>query len=269
MPTSTIPMYRFCLILTVGLTFGVGGTTYAGLIADWTANGNTLDSSGNGHDGTLENGAGFGPGQNGQAFQFNGVNQYVSVPQSTAWGFGTGSFTIGLWANFNAINPGSPGSLPNVFIGADDGPGLVNKWVFFYDSSGNLEFHINGPSEVFLSSPSTFVPTLGAWNYYAVTRSGDTFTFYVNGISLGTATSSVPVPTVTAPLTIGEAEGLGYFNGSLDQIQIYNQALSASQILQLASVPEPSSVVLMVSGSIGLLGYTQARRRSPGRLGLT
>jgi hypothetical protein len=70
---------------------------------------------------------------------------------------------------------------------------------------------------------------------------------------------------VTAPLTIGEAEGIGYFNGRLDELQLYNQALTAAQILQLASVPEPSSWILGMMG-VGLVGYAALSRRKGGAI---
>jgi Concanavalin A-like lectin/glucanases superfamily/PEP-CTERM motif len=257
-------MNRFAWILAAGLAIAAATPAHADLVAYWSADGTAVDSSGNGHNGTLENGAGYGPGKIGEAFALNGANQYVSVPASNDWAFGSGSFTIGLWANFNTIESGGVGSLPNTFIGADDGGGNQDKWVFSYNSSGSLVFHINSPGSgpIFLSSPDTFTPTLGTWNYYAVTRSGDTFTFYVNGTSLGTVTNSTAVPTViAAPLTIGEAEGAGYFNGSLDEIRIYNNALTASQIAQLASVPEPSSLLLGVMG-IGVVGCLARSRRN-------
>ena len=240
-------------------TAGVFSTpAQTSLIADWSGNGNALDSSGNGHNGTLVNGAGFGPGNIGQAFQFNGVNQYVSVPQSNAWAFGNGPFTVGLWADFSAIRQGALGSAPNVFTGADDGAGATNKWIFFYDGKGHLAFHINtfSSGSTFLTPPTTFFPSVGAWNFYAITMSGGTFTFYVNGVSLGTATSSLAIPQVNAPLTIGQAEGLGYFDGGMEQVQIYNQALSPSQVAQLAG--STGNGVALVGASGNTIGGSTA-----------
>jgi len=91
---------KLCLLLLV-LCIGHTGSARAGLIASWSGNGTAKDCTG-AHDRTLVNGAGYGEGLNGQlAFQFNGVNQYMSAPASTDFAFGNRAFTIGLWANFS------------------------------------------------------------------------------------------------------------------------------------------------------------------------
>lgn len=80
-------------VLETRTVLSAGDAPLAGLIANWTGNGDANDSSGNGHNGTLVNGAGFGSGQfDQQAFQLDGVNQYVSVPDSSAWDFGNNPF---------------------------------------------------------------------------------------------------------------------------------------------------------------------------------
>ena len=75
------------------------------LVAFWTGDATTTDLVGTNH-GSLVNGAAFGTGKVSSAFQFNGVNAYVQVPDSTLWAFDTNGFTIELWANFAAT--GSP-----------------------------------------------------------------------------------------------------------------------------------------------------------------
>ena len=60
----------------------------------------------------------------------------------------------------------------------------------------------------------------------------------------GTPPLAVAVPQSLAPLRIGYAEGSDYLNGSVENVGIYNQALTASQIAALSSVPEPSSLIL-------------------------
>jgi len=55
------------------------------MIAWWSADGHTVDITGLGHNGTLVNGATYGPGEVGQAFSFNGTTAYVQVPKSTTW----------------------------------------------------------------------------------------------------------------------------------------------------------------------------------------
>ena len=66
-----------------------------GLVSHWPAEGNAVDIHGS-NNGTLF-GATFAPGQVGQGFSFDGVDDYVRVPHSTDLEPGTGSFTIKAW----------------------------------------------------------------------------------------------------------------------------------------------------------------------------
>jgi hypothetical protein len=237
-------MTRKSLILTFVFATCFVHPARAGLIAYWSGNGTANDSTG-GHDGMLVNGAGYGAGLNGQqAFQFDGVNQYMSAPASTDFAFGNGAFSIGLYANFSEIKTGPIGQAPNVFIANDEGSGNVNKWVFFYDGSGHLVFHINSPGSgpIFLSSPTTFFPTVGAWNYFSVAEIGGTYTFYADGNSLGSVTNGTSIPFANAPLTIGQAENLGYFDGLMQDVQI-------------SSIPEPPSAVLAGMAGLAMVAY--------------
>ena len=253
-------MSRYLLCLVLLATALLVPEANAALIASWSGDGNANDSVA-GRNGTLINGATFDSGYSGQAFRLDGSNDYVSVADDNVWTFGANPFTISLWANFDVVKVQTLGQLPNVFIGHSPGPFSQNKWVFFYDDNGNLAFHINdtGGNSVFLTSPTLFVPTLGEWHHVAVTRSGSTYTFYADGVSLGTASSAMSIPNASGPLTIGQAENLGFFDGRLDEIQIYNEALSASQIGQLA-VPEPASLAIW-SLSIVAMGVCASRAR--------
>ena len=75
----------------------------AGLVAWWPGEGDALDLVG-GNDGTLGGGVTFTNGEVGEAFSFGGGS--FQVPQSDLWAFGTNSFTIELWANFNGYSTG-------------------------------------------------------------------------------------------------------------------------------------------------------------------
>jgi len=194
-----------------------------GLISWWTGEGTANDLVGT-NNGTLENGVTYTPGEVGQAFSFNGVNQYVSVPDNPSWGFGTNAFSIDLWANYSALG-GSPAFLAN-----DEGGGSTHKWIFWLDGS-ILELHVNTPSggATYIGSYS-FSPIVGQWYHIALTRNATNFLFYINGSLVSSNTSTVVIPTPNAPLTIGQAEGSFNFSGMLDEIQVYNRALSSSEV---------------------------------------
>ena len=75
------------------------------------------------------------------------------------------------------------------------------------------------------------------------------------------ATASQSISDPDAELTIVQAEGLGYFDGRLNEILIYDEALNALQVTQLNEVPELSTLALTALGLLGLLGWGWRRRR--------
>jgi hypothetical protein len=98
-----------------------------------------------------------------------------------------------------------------------------------------LTFHLNGTPGNLTIGNFPFSPVAGQWYHIALTRSGPAWTFYVNGAAIGTDPSSAVVPSMSQPLTIGNAEGNFYFNGLLDEVSIYNRALSSNEIAAIYS----------------------------------
>jgi hypothetical protein len=236
-------------------------------IAWWQADGNANDSSGNGYNGSLEGSTWFGSGVfGGQAFEFGGAGSgdYVSVPSSGTWGFGSGSFTVNVWAQFEGFGNGYNGGLGDTFVGQDAGQGYYNKWVFFYNfGSDQLGFHLNGSDSQYtwMYSPETVDVVPGEWNMFTVTRSGSTYTFYFDGSEVGTQTSDANVPYSGSDLTIGQAEGLGWFDGGITDVSIWGEALSGSQVESLyrnnSVTPSPAAALPLMFG----VGAMASRRR--------
>jgi len=197
------------------------------IVAWWRAEDNAFDSF-DGNNGTMTNGATFANGKIGRAFSFDGVNDYISISDSPQFNIGAGDFSLSLWANYSAVRSGGAGSLPNVFLGQDEGGGTTDKWVFYSTDTG-LWFHINGPASR-LIGPAAFTPQAGRWYQISLIRSGSVYAYYVDGVKIGEVTDSTTIPDVSAPLTIGQAEGLGFFNGLMDEITVFNRALTADEI---------------------------------------
>jgi hypothetical protein len=200
----------------------------SGMVSWWPGDGNTNDIAGNANNGTLSGDAAFGSGKVSQAFSFNGAG-FVQVPHSALWDFGSGDFTIDLWANWNTVNASTYGAPATVFVGDDDGGGMTNKW-FFAHGGGLLEFHINNTAQYFFIAQTPFTPVPGTWYHLAVTKASGTYTIYVNGSAIGSDFNTYGIPTTTAPLTIGKAESLGFMNGLIDEVEIFSRALSGSEI---------------------------------------
>lgn len=193
------------------------------LIAWWAGDGNANDRSGN-HDGVLINGVLTVAGKVGQTLSFDGINDFVQVPDSPVWAFGTREFTIELWANF-AANAGT-----RVLVASDTGSGVQNKWIFWVES-GLLRFYIvsttDGDANI---GTASFSPALGQWYHLALTRAGSDYIFYLDGSAVSINSDTRPVPDANAPLTIGQAENNFYFGGLIDEVAIYNRALTGDEI---------------------------------------
>ena len=200
------------------------------LVAYWPADGNANDAVA-GNNGTLQGGATFAPGILGQAFSFDGLDDSVSVSDDTHT-LGGGSFTIALWANFNKVTERDP------FISHSEGSEEVNKWILWLDARGHdkppgpaLRFHINSPSIPPLDTVlARWEPKPGEWYHVAATRSSQTYALYIDGVQVATSIDSNTIPDPDARLTIGQTQDTNFFDGLIDEVRIYNRALSASEI---------------------------------------
>jgi hypothetical protein len=234
-----------------------------GLVAYYAGENNADDGSGNAHHGTLVNG-GYATGVVGQAFNLQGSGNYVDIPDSPAWAFGANDFTIAFFANVHSnVAGGAVPSPAHVFIGQDEGGGVTNKW-FVSLGGGTVTLHINnaGPSD-FLGDAS-YPPTPDAWHHVTIRRTGATFETFIDGVLAGSEVSALPVGDVAHTLRLGEAEGFE-LDGLLDEVAIYDRALTGAEIVQLAndrtgSIAEPGTLALLGVGLIGL-GYRARRSR--------
>src|SRR6185437_7055465 len=183
------------------------------------------------HPGAYADGPVPAPGKVRGALRFDGSN-YVAVADSDQWAFGTNDFTIDLWANWDVPGSGSIGEPGDIFIGSDEGPGLRNKW-FFALGGGVLDFtvyNVASPPSNFFLVRAPFSPVVGQWYHLAVTKRGTLFTIFVNGIAVGSEISNSPIANANAPLTIGQAENIGFMNGRLDEVSISNRALTQEEL---------------------------------------
>jgi hypothetical protein len=185
------------------------------------------DGSGGRNGGEMKGAKWTAKGKAGGAVQVGKGLGHVQTPDQEAWSFGAKPFSICLWFKFNTLPAGE-----QMFIGQDEGGGPQNKWAFEF-LNGSLTFHINNPSSIshrIVDYP--FVPQLDKWYHLTVTRSGDAYNIFIDGVRGATASNGQPVPAVNAPLTIGQAEGL-YVDGWLDEVMIFDRALTGDEVKQV------------------------------------
>ena len=186
------------------------------------------DDSGKGHVGKLEGAKIVPDGARGNVCRVGKNTGYVRVPPSPEWSFGTNPFTITLW-----VNPDSVPREQHMFIGCNREQGKQEKWGF-YVARGRVGFHINSQAFGIMSIASTpWNCTTTAWSHLAVTRANNRYTVYINGKHAQSGTNSASIPVMDAPLTIGQVGGFAV-NGLLDDVRVYNRALSAREIAAIA-----------------------------------
>jgi hypothetical protein len=172
------------------------------------------------------------PGEIGNALKLSGNGDYVQLPASIVSGLS--DFTVSAW-----VNPSANSAWSRVF---DFGTG-TNDYMFLTLSAGGgpLRFAIttsgNG-AEQQLTAPGTL--PLNTWSHVAVTLSGSTGTLYINGTPVATNASMTLHPSdlgATSQDWIGRSQFNGdpALNGTVDDFQIYDHALSGAQIAALAS----------------------------------
>jgi Concanavalin A-like lectin/glucanases superfamily len=207
-----------------------------GLVGWWKAEGDAQDSAGT-HHGALVEGAVFGPAKAGQGFLLNGYGAHVSVPASPAWAFGQKDFTMALWAHFASA------SGTKALIASDGGTDGKDEWVLWV-SDGVLELRMGGPAaggSGGAMGSARIKAALGPWCHIAVTRSGQAFRILVNGTERLSTTVLHEMPQSQTALTFGCAGDAFHFHGTLDDIRIYDRALSNPEIKALVGAQSGTS----------------------------
>lgn len=189
----------------------------------------TPDTSGNGYTGTLYGVTSIINGKFTQAANFNGSSDYIGT--GLPYTLIPPNITISAWFKANTIKDA----------------GIVSSYWWSYwgtvrlRSTGNVEWYWYDASTVAHSIASTTgsVITTGGWYHVTATfdKASTTATLYLNGQSVGTTTSpNIERGGVANPL-IGihqQADLTTFaFNGLIDDVRIYNRALSASEISAL------------------------------------
>jgi hypothetical protein len=208
----------------------------AGNKKSYPGSGNTwTDLTANKNNGTLTNGPTF-DSANGGSIVFDGTDDYVVTPYTTA--METSDFTYAAWIKYTASQVGG------VISKRTDAPDYIQFSLFISGNStattsgANINpIDYNNGGRYFITN-NTFND--GNWHYVVSTRSNSNNNVYVDNVlqSVTGNNDFFPDLNTTSNLFIGVGGNSNlplagtYFNGSIAVTQVYNKALSASEISQ-------------------------------------
>jgi len=222
------PIANAYSIITSGLILNLDASntaSYPGSGTVWT------DLSGSSNNMSLLNGASYDP-SNRNSILFDGVNDYAG--RSSAMNTGQ-NFTVSVWMYATLL-----GSTRTSLVANSYNYSGGNGWFFCTNAGGTPNsFFLSIGSDNPVKVSSSNILTLNTWNYLtAVIRSGGRYIdLYKNGVLISGTSTDLGARTITynyANFSIGFRDPLGTtdpFKGNIGSTQIYNQALTAAEIL--------------------------------------
>ncbi len=229
----------------------------------------TSDSSGSNHSVTFAGTAQISTARSkfgSSSLLVDGNSDYVNMSAHSDFDFGTGDFTVECWVYAETTS-----ALYSSFLSS------VSGWSsgassHRYDNTGQsnkFSLHL-WPSDPFLSTTNTF--SHDTWYHYALTRSGNTWRMFINGVQEASGTNSGSYNMGLGGLRVGQSvwDGAnGYFKGSVDDIKLtkgiarYTSAFTPPTAAHLTSAGDVNKQIIVNSAAdgvaIGTGGINQAR----------
>jgi hypothetical protein len=241
------------LATSAAVSVTVSNTAASGLVAAWgfeeTGGTATADASGNGHTGTLVNGPARVAGRYGQGLSFDGVNDLVTVADSALLDLTTG-MTLSAW-----VRPTTTSGWRTVLL--KEAPGTLAYGLYSSGDGVRPSGYVRvGGNDSAAIGPSALSTT--AWSYLAVTYDGTTIRLYVNGTQVATQARTGAMSASANPLQIGGNNVWSeWFSGLIDEVRVYNRALTAAEITTDMNTP--------VGGGLPLRPAAPAAPPAPGQ----
>jgi hypothetical protein len=236
----------------------VSGSLVNGLVAYYPFCGNANDQSGNGLNGVV-NGATLTAdrfGNSNSAYNFNGTSDFIKVLDNDLLDL-TQNLTLSAW-----ISPNSVVNEQAVFgkgkISSQTGYSLLHNVLIPEKTGISIQNQPMPVSEAHINSSTL---NLNTWYQLLGTYNGSELKLYLNGVLVKTTTTSLQLmPNSLTDLFIGcELSGFRFFNGKIDDVGIWNRALSQQEITQLFNQNQCTTNITVTDTliiNVGQLSYT-------------
>jgi len=230
-----------------------------GLVAHYPFDGNAVDESGYKNDGDVK-GAILTSDQYGNqasAYELNGTNNFIDIPNSLG---NSEVGTISVWFNAKNWNQNTKGRYlfsitqsPALSITTESGPAGSGDWI-------NLGIHPNSIGNTNLVfgvwadsgwqwADSAYSARTNQWQNVVGIFDKDRISIYINGTKKGAIPNDGYPVSATQEFIIGASAWSGTsFNGKIDEVRIYNRALTAAEVSQLYSEESGEPNMVLVQG---------------------
>ena len=185
---------------SVGLLLPMNGTNGGTTFTDFSNSGHSVTANGNAQTSTAQSVF------NGSSGLFDGTGDFLSIPASSDFDYGTADFTIEWFCRFTS----------------------VSGFQYFFDIGSNGTFVRLRDGTTLLSYATGFtvlsatITTLsaGQWYYMAMTRTGTAWKFWIDGTTVATGSDARPAGSSASAFRIGDYGGGGYgFNGHMAEFR--------------------------------------------------
>jgi hypothetical protein len=209
-PTPPAPPAATGLVLALGFDEGTGTAS--------------SDKSGLANNAVLANTTWTPSGRFGSAVVFNGTTSWATVADNVTLDLTTG-MTLSAWVRPTSIT----GDYRTIML-KESAPGLAYALYSNDGASRPPAGYINtGASDIAAIAGANLA--LDTWTHVAVTYNGTAMQVFVNGALVRTTANAGAIVTSTGPLRIGGNSVWGeYFAGTIDEVRVYNRALTAAEI---------------------------------------
>jgi hypothetical protein len=226
------------------------------LVSWWPGDDNANDIAG-GNNGSLVGGATVAPGLVGQAFRFDGMNDYVDVGDVDL----SSTFSVDAWIRPNDV------TTTQMIISKDDGIGPARSYFFAVEPGGTLVGSVRNTSGGFTQYRTAIpVVTGGGWQHVAMTYDGSAppagkMEFYADGVGypisiVGPYDSGGTPENNALTLKVGVmGDALtNPFSGLLDELELFNRVLTGAEIQAIFSAGSAGKCKNMTAPRLTALG---------------